>query len=132
MFLPYGTVPTESNSARCLRGQVRRPGTYRRHWRSQRARSSVIMESVLVIRSCPIGAQMLRIYADFNNRDTQGRVELNCAGSLRDIQEQESMLAVGQTVILYMPDEVEVLGTLEFDGIWKAIPEMTTLKRLGG
>ena len=69
---------------------------------------------------------MIRIYADFNTQDEQGRVVLTAVGSRRDIEEHEGMLAEGM-VLLYMTDEFEVEGTLVFDRVWNAIPNYATL-----
>lgn len=75
---------------------------------------------------------MIRIYADFNHRDEQGRVELDTVGSLADIKQHADILADGMTVLLYMEDELEVEGTLTFDGIWLASPNFATLRYLKG
>ena len=73
---------------------------------------------------------MIRIYADFNHRDDQGRVVLDTVGSLADIKEHEDVLAEGMDVLLYMEDEFEVEGTLVFDGVWLAIPNFATLHHM--
>jgi hypothetical protein len=73
---------------------------------------------------------MIRIYADFNHRDAEGRVVLDTVGSLADLKEQEEMLAEGMDVLLYMEDEFEVEGTLIFDEVWLAIPRLSTLRYL--
>jgi hypothetical protein len=65
---------------------------------------------------------MLRIYADFNSTDEDGRVNLNTVGSLRDIEKHRAELRDGLSVVLTMTHELEVVGTLVFDGIWKGIP----------
>lgn len=74
---------------------------------------------------------MIRIYADFNNSDEDGRVRLNTVGSLRDIETHGDLLIAGAEVLLYMPDEFEVTGTLDFnEGIWKAVPDWATIRYL--
>ena len=73
---------------------------------------------------------MLRIYADFNTCDEQGRVCLNTVGSLRDIDAHRAELHEGERVLLYVPDDFEVEGTLEFDRIWLASPDLSTLRYL--
>jgi hypothetical protein len=70
---------------------------------------------------------MIRIYADFNSCDEQGRVQLNTVGSLRDIKQCENVLEEGMRVLLYMTDEFEVYGTLVFEGIWMGIPDSVLL-----
>jgi len=74
---------------------------------------------------------MLRIYADFNSCDEHGRVCLNTVGSLRDIDAHRGELREGARVLLYVPDEFEVEGTLEFDRIWLAVPDLPTLRYYG-
>jgi len=71
---------------------------------------------------------MLRIYADFNSCDEQGRVCLNTAGSLRDLDAHRDELHEGARVLLYVPAEFEVEATLVFDGIWLAAPDLRTLR----
>jgi hypothetical protein len=75
---------------------------------------------------------MIRIYADFNHCDEQGRVLLDTVGSLADISEHEAALAQGMVVLLYMEDEFEVEGTLLFDRVWRAVPDFGTLRYLEG
>lgn len=55
---------------------------------------------------------MIRIYADFNNCNEDGRIRLSTVGSLEDIKQYENVLAEGMMVILYTPDELEVCATL--------------------
>ena len=70
---------------------------------------------------------MIKIYADFNHQDEQGRVLLDTVGSLADIKEHQDELAEGMKVLLYVENEFQVEGTLVFDGVWLAIPDLTTL-----
>lgn len=72
---------------------------------------------------------MIRIWADFNTQD-QGRVALNTIGSLKDIDRHRNEIAEGLKVILRAEDEFEVEATLTFDGIWYAIPDMSTIRYL--
>jgi hypothetical protein len=71
---------------------------------------------------------MIRIYADFNSCDEQGRVRLNTVGSLKDIKQHENVLEDGMRVLLYMKDEFEVYGTLVFEDIWLGIPDFSTIR----
>jgi len=70
---------------------------------------------------------MIRIYADFNHKDDQGRVILDTAGSLADIENHKNELTEGMEVLLYMEDEFEIEGILVFDRVWLAIPNFATL-----
>jgi hypothetical protein len=72
---------------------------------------------------------MVRIYADFNNSDEQGRVRLNTVKSLEDLEQNKATIKDGLSVVLYMSGELEVHGTLIFqDGIWNGIPEWATIR----
>ena len=71
---------------------------------------------------------MIKIYADFNSCDEQGRVWLNTVGSLKDIKRYENVLEEGIQVLLYMMDEFEVYGTLVFEGVWLGIPDFSTIR----
>ncbi|MBI2386061.1 MAG: hypothetical protein HYV14_08605 [Elusimicrobia bacterium] len=71
---------------------------------------------------------MIRIYADFNSQDEQGRVRLSTVGSRKDIERHRSKLKEGMEVILYTPGDFEVRGTLTFDQIWLGIPDLSTIR----
>ena len=71
---------------------------------------------------------MIRIYADFNSCDEDGRVRLSTVGSLQDIEKHRDVLAEGMKVILDMTDEFEVQGTLVFDEVWKGVPDWDTIQ----
>src|SRR6266487_807628 len=45
-----------------------------------------------------------RIYADFHNADSQGRVRLNCIGTVEDLAQQQVELRPGLLVTLYSDD----------------------------
>ncbi len=51
-----------------------------------------------------------RVSADFHNADAQGRLRLNCVGTVEDLACQKIVLKEGQSLILYSED-------LEVDGI---------------
>lgn len=71
---------------------------------------------------------MIRIYADFNSSDEQGRVRLSTVGSRKDIERHRPSLKEGMEVILYTPGDFEVRGTLTFDRIWLGIPDWSTIR----
>ncbi len=59
---------------------------------------------------------------DFHNADEQGRLRLNCVGSIEDLAHQRSGLRNGQSLTLYSED-LEVDGIVEFseaEKIWVA------------
>lgn len=63
-----------------------------------------------------------RIYADFHNADSQGRLRLNCVGTLEDLSQQQVALHEGMVLTLYaddlddqgQPDELLVDGLVSF------------------
>ncbi len=62
-------------------------------------------------------SRLLRICADFNNIDREGRIELRHADDLKD--DLHVPLREGMRVILW--DDIEVEGILEREeGIWRA------------
>jgi hypothetical protein len=71
---------------------------------------------------------MIRIYADFNERDQLGRPVLSIPGSLPDIEQNKNKLMPGLRVILYQPGELEVEATLAYDRCWVAVPDWDTIK----
>jgi hypothetical protein len=63
-----------------------------------------------------------RIFVDFHNADEQGRLRLNCIGTIEDLAQQQTELANGQRLTLYGED-LEVDGTVQFseaEKIWVA------------
>ena len=72
---------------------------------------------------------MTRIFADFHNADPQGRLSLNCNGTVHDLSTQGIQLSEGLRLLFYS-EELEVDGMVAFSkaehtwvGIidWKAI-----------
>lgn len=75
---------------------------------------------------------LYRIYFDANNWDGE-RYGLGLVDSLRDIEPIADKLTEGMTVIIYMPDELEMQATLEFDAQrknWWARPVEGTTRLL--
>ena len=70
-----------------------------------------------------------RIYADFHNADAQGRLSLNCVGTIEDLARQQIALQDGQPLTLcseglevegevrYSPDEELWVAAIEWDAI---------------
>lgn len=73
---------------------------------------------------------MIRIYADFNCLDEQGRVWLDCVGWRVDIERRAGSLREGLRVLLNGQDEFEVEATLIFDRAWRGVPDWSTLRHL--
>jgi hypothetical protein len=63
---------------------------------------------------------MKEIFADFNNFDTDGTLDLACAGSVKSIAALEEPLAEGETV-WFSDGELRVKGTVHRrpDGTWE-------------
>ena len=55
---------------------------------------------------------IIKLDADFNSCDEQGRVRLNTVGSFVDIEQY--LLEEGMGVLLSMRNEFEIYGTLVF------------------
>jgi len=63
-----------------------------------------------------------RVFADFHNADAQGRLRLNCIGTVEDLGRQQISLRDGQPLILYSED-LEVEGVVRFseeENLWVA------------
>ncbi len=60
-----------------------------------------------------------KIYADFHNADSSGRLRLNCVGTVEDLAEQQVELREGLPLTLYADDldEQEKVDELVVDGI---------------
>jgi hypothetical protein len=70
-----------------------------------------------------------KIYSDFNNKDELHRIRLNLPRSKADVE--ESGVAVGKHVTLYVEGEFEVEAVLDFDAthnLWVASPIYSTIK----
>jgi hypothetical protein len=55
----------------------------------------------------------LRVFADFHNTDTVGRIRLNCIGTIEDLASKGISLQSGQELTLYS-EELEVNGIVEY------------------
>ncbi len=60
-----------------------------------------------------------RIYADFHNADAQGRIRLNCIGTIEDLARQHVTLCDGLVVTLHADDldDNNQLDELLADGV---------------
>ena len=64
-----------------------------------------------------------RVFADFHNADVKGRVRLNCAGTVTDIERHGIELKDGQSIIIYS-EELEVEGIVRYseeEKLWTAV-----------
>lgn len=65
----------------------------------------------------------VRVFADFHNADAKGRVRLNCAGTIVDLERQKIVLRNGQTLMIYSED-LEVEGVVHYseeEQLWTAM-----------
>lgn len=53
---------------------------------------------------------MIRVYADFQNADSEGRIRLNTNGTLRDLHLLQVQFRDGMPVTLYCNDDVNESG----------------------
>jgi hypothetical protein len=59
-----------------------------------------------------------RVFADFHNADVEGRLRLNCIGTIEDLARHHIELKDGQLLTLYSED-VEVDGTVQYSDMEK-------------
>ena len=60
----------------------------------------------------------VRIYADFHNADPEGRLRLNCVGTIEDLSRYQVELRDGEKLVLYS-EELEADGVVEYSEIEK-------------
>jgi hypothetical protein len=63
-----------------------------------------------------------KVYADFQNADRQGRVRLNCVGTVEDLAQHQIILREGLILTLYS-EELEVEGRVHYsteEHLWVA------------
>jgi hypothetical protein len=64
-----------------------------------------------------------KVYADFHNADANGRLRLNCVGTIKDLSRLHIELADGQPLTLYSED-LEVDGVVQYsdeERLWVAL-----------
>lgn len=64
-----------------------------------------------------------RVFADFHNADAQGRLRLNCTGTIEDLARQKIWLQDAQELTLYSED-LEVDGIVRYsteENVWVAV-----------
>jgi hypothetical protein len=71
-----------------------------------------------------------RVFADFHNADVQGRLRLNCIGTVEDLARQNIELQNGQLLTLYSED-LEVEGVVQYsseESLWVAAIDWNVVK----
>lgn len=80
-----------------------------------------------------------KVYADFQNADAQGRLRLNCLGTLEDLSRQKVQLREGLALTLYADDlddhgqldELRVEGVVtysEAEHCWVAVIDWAAIR----
>ena len=75
-----------------------------------------------------------RVFADFHNADSQGRLRLNCIGTVEDLSRNQVTLRDGLKVILY-GEELEVDGIVRFsdeERLWVASIDWDAIRVVKG
>ncbi len=74
----------------------------------------------------------LRVFADFHNADPKGRVRLNCAGTVADMERQGIALQEGQSFIIYSEElEVDVVVHYsEEEKLWTAVIDWNAIREV--
>lgn len=73
-----------------------------------------------------------RIYADFHNADVQGRIRLNCIGTVEDLACQQITLRDGLLLTLYS-EELEVEGQVQYsteENLWVAVIDWDAIREV--
>jgi hypothetical protein len=71
------------------------------------------------------------IYADFHNADAQGRVRLNCVGTIRDLDQKQISLMEGLQLTL-SDDDLEAEGDVHFaedERLWVAVIDWNAIRQ---
>ena len=71
-----------------------------------------------------------RVFADFHNADPQGRLRLNCIGTLEDLARQHITLRDGQLLTLYS-EELEADGLVRYsveENVWVAMIDWNAIR----
>ena len=78
--------------------------------------------------------QLPRVFVDFNNADRQGRVRLNCVGTVNDLNRLGIVLREGTEMLLACVElEVEGIATYSAEeGLWVAKVDRERIRSLPG
>ncbi|MCC5641822.1 hypothetical protein LC607_02365 [Nostoc sp. CHAB 5824] len=73
-----------------------------------------------------------RVFADFHNTDAEGRLRLNCIGTIEDLANQSIELRDGQLLTIYSED-LEVDGVVQFseeEKLWVAAIDWDRIRQV--
>ncbi|MBD2491563.1 hypothetical protein [Aulosira sp. FACHB-615] len=71
-----------------------------------------------------------RVFADFHNADSQGRLRLNCTGTIEDLARQKIWLQDNLNLVLYSED-LEVDGIVQYsheENVWMAVIDWDNIR----
>lgn len=74
-----------------------------------------------------------RVFADFHNADAQGRLRLNCIGTVEDLAQQQLVLRDGACLTFYR-EELEVEGVVRYstdENVWVAVIDWHAIRDVG-
>ena len=74
-----------------------------------------------------------KVFADFHNADTKGRLRLNCIGTVEDLAQQQIVLRDGLSLTLYS-EELEVEGVVQYstdENVWVAVINWNAIRDVG-
>lgn len=73
-----------------------------------------------------------KVYADFHNADVQGRLRLNCVGTVEDLAQQQVVLRDGLLLTLYSED-LAVEGRVQYsteENLWVAVIDWNAIREV--
>ena len=74
----------------------------------------------------------MKVYVDFHNADRQGRLRLNCIGTVEDLSRYQIKLQEGLPLILYSED-LEVEGEVHYsneENLWVAVIDWDAIREV--
>lgn len=74
----------------------------------------------------------VRVFVDFHNADSQGRLRLNCVGSIEDLARQNIKLHEGRSLTLYSED-LDVEGVVQYsqeENLWVVAIDWNNIKQI--
>jgi hypothetical protein len=75
---------------------------------------------------------ILRVYVDFHNADAEGRLRLNCVGTIQSLNRQQIELHEGLRLTFFNED-LEVEGKVHFskeENLWVSVIDWNAIRQL--
>ena len=73
-----------------------------------------------------------KVFADFHNADAQGRLRLNCIGTIEELAQQQIVLRDGLPLTFYS-EELEVEGVVQYstdENVWVAVIDWSAIRTM--